>query len=328
MTVQLDTEHEVLSGAEAIWAKAADWLALRNSGEWTSELQAELECWLSESSSHLLAYWRVEAAWQRTDRLAALRAPMRLASAGHRSRWGNIIKSVAAVVAISTLVGFGMFYSAKPVEKAFETKTGGRQIVTMADGSTIELNTNTRLRLLQSGNERQVTLERGEAYFQIRHNAANPFVVIAGSHRVTDLGTKFVVRRLPSELKVTLLEGSARVDANSNRGNSASVTLTPGDVAIASGETLAVTKKGASQLKDDLAWRRGLLVFRNASLAAAASELNRYNTTQVTISDAATAQIAIGGTFPAADPAAFARVAHELLGLHVADHGTELVISN
>lgn len=328
MTAQLDTEHEVLSGAEAIWAKAADWLAQRNSGEWTSEHQVEFDCWLSESNSHLLAYWRVEAAWQRTDRLAALHAPMRRASAGHRSRWANTIKSVAAVVTISTLVGFGMFYSARPVEKVFETKTGGRQIVTMADGSTIELNTNTRLRLLQSANERQVTLERGEAYFQIRHNAANPFVVIAGSHRVTDLGTKFVVRRLPSELKVTLLEGSARVDASSNRGNSASVTLTPGDVAIASAESLAVTKKGASQLKDDLAWRRGLLVFRNASLATAASELNRYNTTKVTISDAATAQISIGGTFPADDPGAFVRVAHELLGLHVANHGTELVISN
>jgi ferric-dicitrate binding protein FerR (iron transport regulator) len=69
-------------------------------------------------------------------------------------------------------------------------------------------------------------------------------------------------------------------------------------------------------------------VFRNASLAAAASELNRYNITKVIIADATTGKIGIGGTFPADDPGAFVRVAHELLGLHVEKHGDELVISN
>lgn len=328
MSAPSDVDQGVLTGAEAIWAKAAEWLAERNAGEWTEERQADLEAWLSESSNHLLAYWRIEAAWQRTDRLVALRAPMRPSSIGNRARWASAIKSAAAVVMISALVGFGVLYSAHPADKTFETKTGGHQIVTMSDGSTIELNTNTRLRLLQSANERQVKLEQGEAYFQIKHNAESPFVVLIGNHRVTDLGTKFVVRKLSGELKVTLLEGSARIDTVSNRVDSESLTLTPGDVALATAKSLSVIKKRAAELKDDLAWRRGLLVFQNISLAAAASELNRYNITKVAVADATTGKITIGGTFPADDPGAFVRVAQELLGLRVAKHGTVMVISN
>jgi len=329
MTAPTYESEEERPGAEAIWAKAADWLAEKTSGDWTVQKQAELDSWLAESNGHLLAYWRVEAAWERTNRLAALRTPLRSSAIqALPSMRPTVVKVAAALLVVSTLAGIGTYYSVKPAEKIFATETGGREIVTLADGSTIELNTNTRLHLIQSSHTRRATLERGEAYFQIRHNAAKPFVVIAGNHRVTDLGTKFVVRTMPGELKVSLLEGSARVDETGGRGNSASVTLTPGDVAIATAETLAVTKKRETQLADALAWRHGLLVFKNSSLAEVAAELNRYNKIKLVIADSETGKIGVGGTFPSNDPAAFVRVAHELLGLRVANRGNELVISH
>ncbi len=327
MTTWPDDELEPRAGAEAVWAQAADWLAERTSGDWTSDKQAGLDTWLAESSGNLLAYWRLEAAWERTHRLAALRVPLKESGRPPpKSARPTIIKVAAVVAAISTLAGLGAFYSSKPVGKIFTTTTGGHEIVTLADGSSIELNTNTQLRLAE-GVGRSVTLDRGEAYFQIKHDVAHPFVVVAGDHRVTDLGTKFVVRRDTAQLKVSLLEGSARVDGIGSQSNTASATLTPGDVAIAAGESLAITKKPERRLKNDLAWRHGLLVFDNTSIGDVVSELNRYNKIKLIVADGATAKIGIGGTFPARDTRAFIRVAHELLGLQVASRGNELIIS-
>src|SRR6185437_3987353 len=310
-----------------VLAQAADWLTERMSGDWSSEKQAALDAWLAESSGNLLAYWRLEATWERTNRLAALRTAIKpWTGQPQKSVRPTIVKVAAAVIAVSALAGLSTLYSAKPAEKSFATGTGGRHIIKKKDGSAIELNTNTRLRLIEC-NARVVVLDKGEAYFQIKHDTARPFVVVAGDHRVTDLGTKFVIRRDASLLRVSLLEGSARVDGIGPQRDTASATLTPGDVAIATAETLAITKRPQRQLKDALAWRRGLLVFSNTPLGDVVAELNRYNATKLTVADSETAKIGIGGTFPVHDTGAFARVAHQLLGLRVASRGNELVIS-
>jgi transmembrane sensor len=325
MTSQVDA-RAVESGAEAVWAQAADWLAERVSDDWSDEKQAALDAWLAESSSNLLAYWRLEATWERTHRLVALRAPIKPAQLPQKSARLAGIKIAAAVVAVSAFAGLGSYYTSKPTGKIFATATGGHETVTLTDGSSIELNTNTQIRLTE-GVGRSVILDKGEAYFQIRHDAAHPFVVVAGDHRVTDLGTKFVIRRDVSLLKVSLLEGSARVDGIGSRGDTASATLTPGDVAVATAETLAITKRPERQLKDALAWRHGLLMFSNTPLGDVVAELNRYNATKLTVADEETARIGIGGTFPAHDTGAFVRVAHQLLGLRVVSRGNELIIS-
>lgn len=326
MTSQTDDDTGIETGAEAVWAEAANWLAERTAGDWTDEKQAALNAWLTASSGNLLAYWRLEAAWEHTHRLAALRLPFRAPERAPKSARPTIVKIAATVVAVSALAGWALFYPSMPVEKTFATGTGGHKIVRLADGSSIELNTNTQLRITERA-ARSVTLDRGEAYFQIKHDADRPFVVVVGDHRVTDLGTTFVVRRDAAQLKVSLLEGRARVDGIGPRSNVASATLTPGDVAIATAETLAITKVPERQLKNSLAWRRGKLVFSNNPLGEVVAELNRYNATKLIVADDEIAKIGIGGTFSARDTEAFVRVAHELLGLRVTSRGNNLVIS-
>ena len=75
----------------------------------------------------------------------------------------------------------------------FSTEVGGHETVTFSDGTRIELNTNTVLRARMTTAQRTVWLDKGEAYFQVKHDPAHPLTVIAG-HRVTDLGTEFLVR--------------------------------------------------------------------------------------------------------------------------------------
>jgi transmembrane sensor len=169
-----------------------------------------------------------------------------------------------------------------------------------------------------------VWLERGEAYFQVKHNSENPFVVYAGHHRVTDLGTKFLVRRDPGRLEVALIEGSVRFGAAA--GNAQSALLKPGDVATATTGTMFVAKESLKRLDNELSWRRGLLVFKHTTLAAAASEFNRYNRQQLIIADPAAASLTIDGTFPVNNVGDFAKLAEVVLGLKVEHHGGEIVI--
>ncbi|HEY5236887.1 MAG TPA: FecR domain-containing protein, partial [Rhizomicrobium sp.] len=198
--------------------------------------------------------------------------------------------------------------------------------VRLADGSQVELNTDTVLRADVSADQRTVWLDRGEAFFQVRHDVAHPFVVMAGKQRVTDLGTKFLVRRDSTRFEVAVMEGRVRFDTLDSHAPQPA-TLTPGDVAVASANAMLVTRQPAQKLASELGWRHGVLVFEHTTLADAAAEFNRYNSEKLVIADAAAGRRTIGATFRTGDVELFARAAQELLGLRVENRGSEIVIS-
>lgn len=315
-------------GASSVDATAARWLARRDRVDWSAADQAELDTWLSASTAHMITYLRLYDAWNRADRLAALRAPMRETPAvpDVHGRAGRPALKIAAVCVLAAGVASALTYRPAPRDVTYATPVGGREVIALSDGSQIELNTNTTLRI--SGDKRRVvTLDKGEAYFQIKHDAKHPFIVHAFGHRVTDLGTKFVVRGSGKRLEVTLVEGRARVDAASAGAHQASAVLTPGDVAIAIDNTVSVTKKPGASLVDQLAWREGMLVFDRATLAEVAAQFNRYNSRKIVIADPAIAKLEIMGKFPVNDVALFGRVATAVLGVRVTEQSGEVVVS-
>jgi transmembrane sensor len=224
------------------------------------------------------------------------------------------------------LLSGGALYWAHPTQRSYATTNGTREIVSLSDGSQIELNINTALRVSATRGERMVWLDRGEAYFQIKHSAAHPFMVFVAGHRVTDLGTKFTIRTNAERTEVALTEGSARLEATNGVANSRALTLAPGDVAIASAESISVTKKPLHVLNDELGWLGGVLIFDNTTLADAAAQFNRYSQHRLVILGDASG-LKIDGTFPANDPTAFAAIAEHILHLHVRDNGSEIAIS-
>jgi transmembrane sensor len=219
----------------------------------------------------------------------------------------------------------GFLYSSRVTGKEYSTPIGGRQTITLADGSQIHLNTNSMLRL--DAEKRSAILEHGEAYFEIRHNAKMAFVVTAAGHRVTDLGTKFSVRADSGRLEVTLVGGSARIDDVRQLDASRTAVLTPGDVAIATSNSLSVTHRSLQHLMNSLAWQHGVLLFDDIPLAEAVNELGRYNKKKIVIADANVAQRTVYGSVPTNNVEAFVRVAHDVMGLHVQSIGDEIVIS-
>lgn len=162
------------------------------------------------------------------------------------------------------------------------------------------------MRVADSGAKRIVSLDKGEAYFQITHVAARPFVVLAGNHRVTDLGTKFLVRRSNDVVRVSLLQGQAQFDTEDGRGTQ-QATLNPGDVVVATATSLSITQAPTRTLDDQLGWRHGVIVFHHATLAQAATEFNRYNLQKIVVADSRIARLNINGALRASDPQAFVR---------------------
>ena len=311
--------------ANEIRERATGFLQRRRYWKWNDENEAELEAWLNESLAHRVAFLRLEAGLSRVERLAALHS-IETPRAGARNV-SAVMKVVGGALAVAVLFIAVSLYIFRPQEKTYATAIGGHEIVTLADGSQIELNTDTVVHANVNANRRTASVDKGEAYFQIAHGESNPFVVTANGHRITVLGTKFSVRADTARTEVALFEGRVWFGANAGLSSAQAALLAPGDVAIATARSMSVTKTPLSNLSRQLGWRRGELIFGNATLADAAAEFNRYNLEKIVIADAATAQLRIGGTFKANHVEDFTHLVQAILGLRVDKRGSDTVIS-
>ncbi|HEV2561631.1 MAG TPA: FecR domain-containing protein [Rhizomicrobium sp.] len=319
-------EIEDIPPMNEVDTRAADWVQRRQFWNWSDSDQARLDDWLAESMAHRVAYWRLKAAYARTDRLAALRRPANEKSA--RFRFSPLLTSIAAAAVIAVIGGAVIAnYSLRPQDRTYVTPVGGHQIVSFADGSKIELNTNTAIRARMTTEQRTIWLDRGEAYFQVKHDAAHPFVVMIGDRRVTDLGTRFIIRRQTGQTEIAVVQGAVRFDAPDVQSSAQIAMLRPGDVAMVTADSMSITKRSSNELGKELSWRHGVVVFNRTTLADAASEFNRYNVRKIVIADPAAASLAIDGTFSTTDEAAFIDAARTIFGLRVNGKGRDIVIS-
>jgi|HubBroStandDraft_2_1064218.scaffolds.fasta_scaffold21827_2 transmembrane sensor len=309
-------------------AQAAAWLERRHREDWNAQEQKKLDAWLTASPAHMVAYVRVETAWKRADRLSVLRnleaSQPRLPNLKHARPFLAALAGVLAIVAVVGYLVVPKFLRSDEV--VYATGVGGHRAIVLADGTRIELNTQTTLRMKTDHGARVAWLDQGEAYFKIAHDARHPFIVFVDDRRVTDLGTRFVIRRNPADLRVALLEGRALFDAPNGPVGSATI-LSPGDVVTERNHAVALTRESQKALSDDLGWRRGMLIFKHTTLAAAAEEFNRYNTRKIVIANRATSSLTIGGTFQVNNIDVFARAMKDLLDVQVQNRGNETVIS-
>jgi transmembrane sensor len=311
-----------MTRSQDIEARAAEWLMRREQPLWSQADQAALDRWLDESMSHKAAFWRLEHAWQMADRIGALSArdiAPRPSRTGLPLKWWQASALAASLLLAIAFIGLHSrpTLSPQPSVDTFDTDIGGHRIVPLVDGSRIELNTATNLRTLISKKRRDVWLDRGEAFFEVAHIEGSAFVVHAGPRLITVVGTQFSVRRDGDNVTVAVVQGRVRVEDTTPGASSASITVTPGDVAIGLGSSMMVVSKPVAAVEDKLTWRDGRLVFDGTSLAEVVDDFNRYNRQQLLISDPAVAAIRISGTFKASNVEAFVRLLKEAYGLKV-----------
>ncbi len=312
---------------DPVTGQAAVFFERKRFGDWTDSDEAELETWLSQSILHEVAYLRLAGHAARAERLGALR-PFR----HERWAWARALRlrwfaaPVLAAASAALLLEFGVPFVAsllEPPDRSIATEVGGRTLINFADHTQIELNTNSAIRYRMTTKERTVWLEKGEAWFHVAHDAAHPFTVVVGQHRVSDLGTEFVVRREPDSVDVALFSGQASLSAEGAQ----TAMLVPGDEAIATARTLTVSRRTPQQLDDAAAWRRGVLVFRNTPLSDVVKQYNRYNAVKLVIADPSVADEKITANTRTDDYESFLQMAQDVLRLRIEREGSVIRIS-
>jgi transmembrane sensor len=314
---------------DAVSERAAEFLGKRRFWDWTGEDQLELDVWLAESILHEVAWLRLQGIVASTDQLAALDALERkqvAQGAGDKFPYRRFVLPLLAAASIALAAMWGGPFVAsllQPSDRTDSTNIGGRTLLSFSDRTQIELNTDTAVRLRMTTGERTVWLEKGEAWFHVAHDAAHPFTVIVGKHRIADIGTEFLIRRDSDDVDVTLLNGRAALSTEGLQ----TATLGPGEEAITTSTGLSVMRKTPQELADELAWRQGMLVFRNTPLSEVVREFNRYNTTRLVIADPSIASKKVAVNIRADDYESFLRFAQDALKLHVEREGGVVLIS-
>lgn len=302
-------------------AEAAAWLA-RLHGDQGAAARPAFEAWLAESPAHAAAYDRVNEAWAILPRAAVYAADLR-PSAPRPRRWAP---AAALAACVALLAGGGALWWSLSEAGAYATRPGEQKVAMLEDGSRIALNTDTQVDVRFDSGRRRIELDRGEAMFEVAHDAARPFVVIAGDTRVQAIGTVFTVRRTRDDVVVTLIKGRVAVShesAGPKAATGASVVLRPGEKLTEPAE--GSTRIEPTSVEVATAWRRGQTVFRDTPLGEAAAELNRYGGPRVVVDDPRIAALPVSGVF-ATNSADFAQAMAALHGLNVEREGEKLHI--
>ncbi len=289
----------ILSEAEydAITDAAAHWCMRLHEEDCTSAEREAFAAWLKADPRHAVEYEAMLEIWDVADQLPPTAVPQALALIPKRRRWQGYAMAAAISLLAVPVVGYlGWSLGWIPnAYQSFETSNQLRQ-VTLADGSQVELNLGTRLTYSNYKDQRRVTLKKGEAYFEVRHDAEHPFVVKAAEGQVRVTGTQFNVWMYQDQVRVTLLQGSVLVSSNTTHPGDG-YRLDPGMQArYKSGDHEPQISQTYAQ-DANLAWRDGKLVLDNLMLSDALPLINRYLERPALLADKNTGTIRIGGIY-------------------------------
>jgi transmembrane sensor len=155
--------------------------------------------------------------------------------------------------------------------------------ITLADGTQVWLNAESSIKypVAFSGNAREVEIT-GEAYFEVKHDAAKPFMVKTKNSIIQDIGTRFNVNAYQDQTaeKTTLIQGAIEVSATAGTETARQRRLSPGEQALVQAGDITLNEK--TDLVEVLAWKNGLFDFHNADIKAIMQQLARWYDLQVT----------------------------------------------
>lgn len=315
--------------------QAAAWLARKDSQRWSATEQTELDHWLALATAHRVAYLRLAAAWATADG-AGPAAPAPAApppvppidESARRSppRFSPLRVAAAILVTVGACAAL-LAVKGDLAEVRYETRLGGHQTHALKDGSTVTLNTATLVRARVGDGERTVWLDKGEAYFDVAHDTAHPFVVIAGAEKITVLGTSFAVRHEADATRVVVIDGRVRVE-RARLPAQPPVVLVKRQKLLATPTHMLKSDESDAGIEQAMSWRQGKLVFDQATLDYAAGEFNRYNKKKLVMADAEAGKLQVGGRFDANNVKGFANLLQQGFGLHLRETDDTITVSS
>jgi transmembrane sensor len=308
---------------EQLDREAADWYSrLSRTPIETEELTA-FSRWRNAHPEHLAAYNRVEDISRSVRSLRddpalraaaqeALRRPRERPAVRRWARHWRIWSSGVAVV--GAIAGAVVAWNVRS-DHSYSTQVGEISSLRLDDGSLLRLNTDSQVRVRFERERRAVELVRGQAYFEVAHDTARPFIVTAGQAQVRAVGTQFDVHRSDQGVRVVLAEG--RVAVTDHLAPDAKWALSPGQ-GLTLGAAPAGARVQAVNIDDATSWRTGRLTFHDVRLADAVAELNRYTRTKIRLGAGAPADQKVNGEFEAGDLQDFVAAVSQTYDLQVA----------
>jgi len=340
--------------------EAAAWLAKRDSGDWGEVEERAFADWQDQSTAHRIAVIRVQTIWQKADRLQALGAGVPRGQIPAPGSWrlspfvehgkrsaqpalpvddsedlrvktpaSRILKRRALAAALVLGIGAASaWYFVAYDPDSYQSAIGDTKVVSLADGSTVTLNTDSAIHVVLTAAARRIDLKRGEAFFEVAKDPGRPFIVSAAGKRIVAIGTKFSVFRGPLDTRVVVTEGQVKVEEFQADGAVGPVTQLPaGSIAQAGSAGVLVRHSSVAEAETYVSWRSGYIALRDTELADAVAEFNRYNTKQLVIADPSIAEIRVGGNLRAANVEAFVRVLEEGFPVRAEDQGNRIVLT-
>lgn len=199
-------------------------------------------------------------------------------------------RGLQVAASIIILLGIGWMMNVWLGEKqtsnlvnVFECPKGDQVKMTLADGSVVWLNSDSKLTLPQkfSAKYRQLTLE-GEAFFNVHSDSLHPFIVDVAQHQVRVTGTQFNVRYYPEEklFQTTLNEGKVAVSKGKQL-----IHLKPGEQLNINTESGEVRIDKGIKTEQFSAWREGRFEFDNMSMRELMNNVERWYGHEIIVND-------------------------------------------
>ncbi|MGV3479315.1 MAG: FecR family protein [Sphingobium sp.] len=304
--------------SQEIDAVAADWAARIDRGALSPADEGALDAWIAGDARRLGAFMRMRAVALQSNSAKALgpdfdpeafaQAEPSAATPITRRRMFWLGGSAVAASALGA-VGLGLMMR----DTVYETRLGEMRVVTLEDGSAVTLNTASRIRVAFADARRTVTLEEGEALFDVAKDPARPFIVEAGGTSVRAVGTSFSVKRLnDAPVEVLVREGIVEV---AQPATHRPVRMTANMRIVTSHAVAQPVAIAQTEVDRETAWRSGRIAFEGEPLAQAAAAFGRYSDTRIIIEDPGIGREEITGLFASNDPVTFAKAAAASLEL-------------
>lgn len=296
---------------------SAHWIARLHSEDRKSDDDRAFRAWLNEHPENAARFEHASTMW---DDVGGLKGEIERTPVSATSLFER--RQVLAGGAAMLLAGGGLFHWSQARATTYQTSVGEQRRLTLADGSRLFLDTDTLLRFRESGQTRDLTLERGRIHSDIARDG-RPFTVTAGARALMAASGKFDIKRDAEQLSFAALDGTARIFAP-DTPESAATLIRPGDRFVMRGGNFVLDRP---DMRDLTAWQMGRIAFRNHTLAQAVAEMNRYSEQHLIVNAPELQSMHISGVYSVGDNARFARTLAEFLPVKVRVTAEEIYLS-
>jgi transmembrane sensor len=320
------TQNENISrlyDLSAIEGEAAHWVARLDRGDVSPDEAALFETWKAQSVHHARAAERLSGLWAEMSVLADLSQHSAPAARPVTDWLAALLPTraqpwpmagIAAALVLSVVSVWTITQSpiTDPVAR-YTTQVGEQRTINLADGSSIQLNTDSLVEVLYRPGGRDLRLMKGEAFFDVAPDPARPFSVYTDNGVVRAVGTAFVVRLDGPKVEVTVTKGTVELAGfnappkATDLGLSKNIARQP--LSLVSANNGRIEKAVLAQnvvthvamappdAARGLSWRQGMLIFAGDPLAAVVKDVTRYTDIEIEIADPKLDALKVGGYF-------------------------------